>query len=33
MFIVTIARKQYRINDIRAAANIVYYELDNESDL
>lgn len=33
MFIVTIARKQYRMNDIRAAVDIVHYELDNESDL
>ena len=34
MFIVTIGRrKQYRVNDIRAAVDIIYYELDNESDL
>lgn len=34
MFIVTIdRRKQYRVNDIRTAADIVYGELGNESDL
>ena len=34
MFIVTIDnRKQYRVNDIRTAADIVYGELGNESDL
>ena len=33
MFIITITRKQYCVNDIRTAADIVYCELGNESDL
>ena len=30
MFIITITRKQYCVNDIRTAADIVYGELGNE---